>query len=50
MNCKTQFQSIEELMEYVNREAERRAKEILKEHGINPDRDLNLKFGAAAGI
>lgn len=50
MNCKTNFQSIEELMEYVNEEAERRAKEILKKHGISPDRDLNLKNGAPAGI
>ena len=44
------FRNIEELMKYVNREAERRAREIFREHGIDPDRDLNLKNGAPAGI
>lgn len=50
MKCETQFQNIEELMDYVNKEAERWTKEILKKHGVSPDRDLNIKDGAPAGI
>lgn len=42
MKYETQFQIIEELMEYVNREAERRAGEILKKrHQSRPCQRLS---------
>ena len=46
---KCEVQSIEEMMEYVEREAWRRAKEILEKNGMKVDR-LELKSGAPAGI
>ena len=45
----SEFQSMQELMDYVNKEAERRVQEILKQRqskGATP----KLKFGAPAGI
>ncbi len=44
----SEFQSFEEFMDYVNKEAERRVQETLKKQGEN--RDPNQKCGAPAGI
>jgi hypothetical protein len=45
---KCEFQSIEELMEYVEMEAERRAREILEKHGMELPK-FKVKSGAVAG-
>lgn len=46
---KCEFQSVEALIEYVEREAERRAKEILEKNGMGVSK-FELKSGAATGI
>lgn len=46
---KCEFQSVEELIEYVEQEAERMAKEILEKNGMSVSK-FELKSGAATGI
>ena len=43
------FHSVEEPMEYVETEAERRARKILEKHGMELS-EFKLKIGAVAGI